>query len=371
MRLASFTSLLTVCFSAALLSGSGGVAGASATKQTVSGPHVHDNLTVFFIHGPSAAGPVPLTLAEAMAKGTATVIETGSVNELRIENTGTEDVFIQAGDIVKGGKQDRVLTVSLLLPAKSGKVPIASFCVEQGRWTTRGKEDAGKFASAAEAMPSRAAKLAMRAPVTSNPTTTASSGLVTAGQLSGRNGTIRQGVAHGDETSKRQKKVWDEVANVQAALSARLGASVSAAQSASSLQLSLENAKLKEARGGYLKVLEPLAQSREDIVGFVFAVNGRINSADLYPSNALFRKMWGKLLNASITEAIGERGQAASGQTDVKAVEAFLATATAGKAEDKTIAGIMQQETRDGEQALYVEAKRKDGQWVHRNYLAK
>ena len=64
-------------------------------------------------------------------------------------------MFIQAGDIVKGGKQDRVLTVSLLLPAKSGRVPIASFCVEQGRWSARGKEDHAKFSSAKEAMPSR------------------------------------------------------------------------------------------------------------------------------------------------------------------------------------------------------------------------
>ena len=92
------------------------------------------------------------------------VIETGRVNELQIENTGAEQVFIQAGDIVKGGKQDRVLTVSFLLPANSGRLPIASFCVEQGRWSARGKEDQAKFSSAGEAMPSRSALLAMAAP---------------------------------------------------------------------------------------------------------------------------------------------------------------------------------------------------------------
>ena len=48
---------------------------------------------------------------------------------------------MQSGDIVKGGQQDRVLTVSLMLPPKSGRIPIASFCVEQGRWPARGKED--------------------------------------------------------------------------------------------------------------------------------------------------------------------------------------------------------------------------------------
>ena len=121
----------------------------------ISGPHVHENLAIYFVHGTSAGGPVPLTLQEALAKGSVQVIETGRVNELQIENTGGEEVFIQAGDIVKGGKQDRVLTVSFLLPPNSGRVPIASFCVEQGRWSARGKEDQAKFSSASEAMPSR------------------------------------------------------------------------------------------------------------------------------------------------------------------------------------------------------------------------
>ncbi len=113
-------------------------------------------------------------------------------------------------------------------------------------------------------------------------------------------------------------------------------------------------------------------KSHSDVIGYVFAVNGRVNSADVYPSNALFAKMWTKLLNASITEAIGERTKAAAGTSPGTAdVAAFLAAAEAGKSEDKSIAAFMRQETRDADKALYVEAKRDDGRWVHRNYLAK
>src|SRR5690242_7885766 len=76
-----------------------------AEPQTqISDPQTYDNLSVYFIHGKSAPGPVPLTLQEALAKGSVHVLETGSVNELKIENTGSEEVFIQAGDIVKGGR---------------------------------------------------------------------------------------------------------------------------------------------------------------------------------------------------------------------------------------------------------------------------
>src|SRR5687768_12149556 len=126
--LARFFAPLAVAALAACGAGSGPAL--AETAQRLSGPHVHQNLAVYFIHGESAAGPVPLTLEEAMVKGEVQVIETGQVNELKIENTGGEEVFIQAGDIVKGGRQDRVLMVSLLLKPHSGQVPISSFCVE-------------------------------------------------------------------------------------------------------------------------------------------------------------------------------------------------------------------------------------------------
>ena len=131
MRYISAAPLAAATFAA--IGACGGAALADPSPR-ISGPHVHENLAIYFVHGQGAAGPVPLTLQEGLAKGNVQVVETGRVNELQIENTGGEEVFIQAGDIVKGGKQDRVLTVSLLLPANSGRVPIASFCVEQGRW---------------------------------------------------------------------------------------------------------------------------------------------------------------------------------------------------------------------------------------------
>ena len=137
---------------------------ALADEYRVTGPVVHENLAIYLVHGKSAPGPVPLTLEEALAKGAVKVHETGNVNELQIENLGGGEVFVQSGDIVKGGQQDRVLTVSLLLPQKSGRIPIASFCVEQGRWAARGKEDVKTFATASASVPSREAKLAFRTP---------------------------------------------------------------------------------------------------------------------------------------------------------------------------------------------------------------
>jgi len=121
----------------------------------LSDPVVHGNLAIYFVYGKSRGGPVPLTLQEALAKKVIAVREIGHVNELQVENIGDDEIFIQSGDIVKGGQQDRVLGVSMVLPPHSGAIAIDSFCVESGRWSARGGEDARTFSSAAAALPSR------------------------------------------------------------------------------------------------------------------------------------------------------------------------------------------------------------------------
>ena len=352
--------------------GTGGGPAFAQAEQRVSGPHVHRNLAIYLIHGRSAAGAVPLTLAEALAKGSVQVTETGVVSELRVENAGGEEVFIQAGDMVKGGRQDRVLTVSLLLPPRSGAVPISSFCVEPGRWSERAGEDPTRFASASEAMPSRRALLVMASPPAADsagPTQRAGQDATREGR-EGMSAAIRQRL--GDRAPSKQQLVWDTVAKTQADLAGSVGTPVTAPQSASSLQLSLEHAALKEARAPYHATLEAAGLKDDDVVGYVAAINGRPVSADIYPSNGLFRKVWPRQLAAVVTEAIGDKaGADAPSSPSIGDVEAFLAAAERGKAQERETAATMRQETRDGEGALYNEARSSGGHWVHKSYLAK
>jgi len=325
-----------------------------APQVQISDPVVHENLAIYFVHGPSAPGPVPLTLQEALARGTVHVIETGSVNELKIENIGDADVFIQSGDIVKGGRQDRVLTASFALPPQSGEVPIAAYCVEHGRWSKRGGEDAARFASSINALPSRKAKLAMKL----------------ASQAPQAEPSQRGGYAS-NSTAARQLAMWDEVSKTQEKLASGINAPVASPVSSTSLELSLENDKLASQRADYLKALSDKAAA-DDIVGYVFAVNGRINSADLYPSNGLFRKMWQKLLAAAVTEALSERAEGKAGTPpSSEAVKDFLAASNEGKAGAQQIGSLAKETTRETAESLYTEASTPAGQWLHRNYLAK
>src|SRR5215468_9853715 len=131
-------------------------------EYAVSGPYTHKNLTIFLLHGQSQ-GQAPLTLQEAMKRKLVDVRETGDVNRLTIQNRSNQDVFVQAGDIVKGGRQDRVLALDLIVPPKSSRIPIDAFCVEQGRWSRRGNEGVAAFSASDNALASKDLKIAAKA----------------------------------------------------------------------------------------------------------------------------------------------------------------------------------------------------------------
>jgi hypothetical protein len=105
----------------------------------------------------------------------------------------------------------------------------------------------------------------------------------------------------------------------------------------------------------------------------VVAINGRMSAANIYPSNALFRKMWEKQLAAVVTEAIGEKSQSApaAAPPPAPAVTEFLAEAEKGKSYERAVAAGVRQEVRDADKSLYNEARGADGKWIHKNYLAK
>ena len=76
------------------------------------------------------------TFTEASKKGWITIKEIGSgtVNTVKIKNSGKKPVFIRGGSIITGAKQDRTTKQHILLPARSGWTEIPVFCVEHHRW---------------------------------------------------------------------------------------------------------------------------------------------------------------------------------------------------------------------------------------------
>jgi hypothetical protein len=330
-----------------------------ADEYRISGPFAHENLTVYLLHGKGAGGAVPITLQEALAKQKVRVIETGNVNELAVENLADEEVFVQAGDIVKGGRQDRALTVSLVLPPHSGRIPIAAFCVEQGRWTARSAEDGKTFSVADATVPSREAKVVMSAPAKAAPAAPR------AGEMN------QQAPAAGlFQDPSQQQAMWTEARRIQEKLSQNLHADVAEPSSPTSLGLTLDNEKLQRAQTAYVSALQSAGERDDDVIGYVFAINGRVNSAAVYSSNGLFRKMWPKLLRASAVEAIGAGTENAKPPA-VEEVKGFLKDAEAGQSTNRKLTASVTQQTRDAPKSLFVETKRSEGPWITRSYLAK
>jgi len=370
----------SIAFAAATLGGAFlGTAPAVAAPDAglkIADPSLHENLAIYLVRGPSAPGAVPTTLEEALLKNTFIVHETGSVSELQIENSGDEPVFIQFGDIVKGGRQDRVLTTSLLIPPKSGKVAIGAYCVEQGRWSKRGLEDVTRFSASNAQIFSREAKVAIaRAPIAAEERRAAPltdidrpTGSSRRTEVEQRNHAQRQSARHGGPSG--QSEVWRSVSSVQGLLSDKLAAPVASEKSKTSLQLTLENERLKTAQQGFIAALEPKGLEDDDVVGVVLAVNGKIASADIYPSNGLFRKMWPKLIRAAATDAFAHRADGAPAAPSVAQAEAFLADAQKGEVTERPLADIALHQTRQSPDVLAVEARTAKGAWIHRNYLS-
>ena len=304
----------------------------------VSGPYNHENLSIFLIHGKdSNRGKTFLTLQEALEQKKVVVHETSQVNELAIENVSPEEIYIQSGDIVKGGMQDRVLTYDFIVPAKSGKIPISAFCVEHGRWRQRGQEKASAFGTSSDQLSTKDLKLAAK-------------------------------------YRNNQSEVWKKVAVAQGKLSAGLAVPVSSAESNSSLQLTLENKKVRESSQAYIRHLSPIIEEETDVVGYAFAINGKFNSADVYASGELFRKLWPKLLKASAVEALAEAHQDKKFEpASREIVTACLTDAEQGQASEKQVNSRTKMVTQETGRNLLFETRdqAQKGAWIHRNYLSK
>ncbi|MGH9554772.1 MAG: ARPP-1 family domain-containing protein [Terriglobales bacterium] len=248
-----------------------------------------------------------LTLDEGLTSGEVVVTEAGSirplirrpgtrpapqqdaeVNRLVLVNNSSRPLLLLAGEIVTGGKQDRVVGKDRIIPPNSDPVDLSVFCVERGRW----EHKTASFGS----MEAQMAQPSVRAK------------------------------AMGD---KDQSKVWDEVrksnehrvANAPAAARAEVGNTTSYA-------MVNDNAEMKrqvdEVAGALLsshdRVLRQLRA--QNAVGVVVAVNGRIIWADLFASTSLLEKYWAKLVRSYAAEALSAYG--AKGSAGVKQAQAFL-----------------------------------------------
>jgi ARG/rhodanese/phosphatase superfamily protein len=296
---------------------------ATANDYKILAPITHGDLTIFPVVSAKVHDTSDfITLDEGIRSGEVVVTEVGNlhstmrrrppyqvrpysaaeVNRLVLVNNSKHPLILLAGEVVTGGKQDRVVGKDRIVPAESDPVDLSVFCVEHGRWT----ETSAKFDTHASVM-------------------------------------LQPSVRGKAMAEKDQQKVWDAVGNSRAQMSASVAAAPSVAgggggggnayairelDSTTSYAKARENKAVQEQ---VESIVEPMQKSYESVikqlrnqnaVGVVVAVKGHIVWADMFASSALLAKYWPKLLDSYATEALTMPG--ARGESSIKEAQAFL-----------------------------------------------
>lgn len=282
----------------------------------VLAPIRHGNLTVFpVVSSASHETGGFLTLDEGLKSGDVEVTEYGSVrgmirrrpndgivhpthdgaqvNKLVLVNTSHRPLLLLAGEIVTGGKQDRVIGKDRIVPADSDPIDLDVFCVEPGRWV--GSSSKFEFGSVNGAMAAPSVR----------------------------------GSAMAD---KNQAKVWSEVGKANQTMTVEVQAEAPGA--APELATTSSYAKVMgndQVKSKVDSVARPIEQEYESTikqlrdrkaVGVVVAVGGEIVWADIFASTSLLEKYWPKLVRSYATEAVVTRAKGAP--VTEKAAQAFL-----------------------------------------------
>lgn len=233
----------------------------------------YKNLEIITIIGKFSNMKNYVTLEEAMDKDLVQLKETSNVSELILDNNSDSYVYLQSGDIVKGGKQDRTLQYDLIVKPRSLNNPVSSFCVESGRWGNRadGSDDYA-FQTSKKVLSSKDLKLSAK-------------------------------------KDRNQSYVWNKVTEQQTKLNSNLSRvydrdiGVTNNISSSSLQLTLENEDMLELVKEYQEALKNI--KKENVIGIAYAINGKIYGAEIY-NNKLFHQLFKKQIESFATEAISE-----------------------------------------------------------------
>jgi hypothetical protein len=253
-------------------------------------PQQYKNLAVFPLFTSGRATRRYWTLDQALVKGVLRISEKGegSVPELLAENRSDEPIFLMAGEIVTGGKQNRVVSQDILLAPRSGPVGLGVFCVEQGRWTQQ-----ARYFGVEKEMAHATLRQSLSAP------------------------TVSQGM------------VWGEVSRITEALAA--------AQPNETRYLG----KIYEA-GEVKRDLDDYTRAivwTQDANGMAVMIGGRVVGAELFGDAETFASLRDKLLRSYAVDAIESVDSTKVG-AGREAVERFLRNAQQARLSRKDTIGV-------------------------------
>lgn len=199
-----------------------------------------------------------ITLKDAIDKKKVAITESngGEVNSLFIENVSKDTVMILSGEVVQGGKQDRMVAQDVILYPHSGKKDISVFCVEHGRWQP--KESGMEFKKYYSISSNEVRKAA----------------------------TVK----------KNQQEVWDKVAETTT--------KNKATTSTGTLTALKESGDFSKELKQYTDYFNSMIFNEGDVIGVIAVSGDQVLGCDMFATHELFGKHYQNLINSYATEAI-------------------------------------------------------------------
>ena len=286
--------------------GDGGGSGGGGEWRVLT-PVSYKNLTIFPVRGADRPGSdAYITLDEGTKSGTVVITERGgsqaanivrsrpqaanrsarqqqanysggggaTVNELALVNRSGKKLVLLAGEVIVGGKQDRIVQEDRVIPPVSVPVALSVFCVEHGRWTARNASHNSGGVPARSAAPEEAASRFDSLGAVAHPKLRAAA-----------------------QDKKAQGEVWSEVSKNNAKLGTANGTDT--------YQEVYSSKRVGAQMDDYLRALEREVL-QPGVVGVVVARNGKPVWADVFASQRLFAAYWPKLLKSYVVDALGD-----------------------------------------------------------------
>jgi hypothetical protein len=326
----------------------GGPLEPGAASYRVLAPIESGNLLLFPVvraDGKSAGETPFITLDEGLKSGEVEVTEAGrarglvrprtganpqvpqyayrgdEVNTLVLVNHSKRPLLLLAGEVVTGGKQDRIVAKDRIVPADADPIDLSVFCIEPGRWT----ESSVNFGAASKS----AAKSFM----------------------------VQPDIRESAMVEQDQQQVWDSVhgaiSQMEVAAAAPASGSAGGTGSGAGALRTLATtsyAKVMQDSGVSEKVDEaaaPVMNAREQVlaklrdehaVGVVVAVRGEIIWADLFANTDLLSRYWTKLVRSYAAESLADGEDHAA--PSVADAQHFLDTTSGGTESSESEVGI-------------------------------
>jgi hypothetical protein len=236
----------------------------------ITGPYAHENVEVFLLHSAEQDDRDFVTLDDGLREGTVRISEQQQerVNALEIENDGDQALYLQEGERLRGGKQDRVIIASLIVPPHSGRMSLPTFCVEQSRWS---EGTSGRGFGITESL--------ALAP---------------------------KGVRGAAKVDGSQSGVWSCVGTQKRSASKQLNTP----NRTSSINETLDSPEAARHLQSYAEALSAVLPHHPDAIGVAVLINGEIEEVNLYPNHGVLSKLYPRLINSYAFQALLLNGKA-------------------------------------------------------------